>query len=54
MKKMIDSFGDDNAEVLVREIPDDALERAACIVTEGGVYTVAFWSGLDTCPAQPL
>lgn len=51
MKKIIATFSRVEEEMLDIEVSDDALERSACIVKEGGVLTVAFCSGLDTCPA---
>jgi len=33
------------------DISDHALEMAAISGLEGGAYTVAFCTGLDTCPA---
>jgi hypothetical protein len=39
-------------EIITCEISDESLELAAMAVKEiGGVQTLAFCSGLDTCPA---
>lgn len=39
-------------EHITSEISDEALERAAgTMKVAGGAFTVAFCSGLDTCPA---
>jgi hypothetical protein len=39
-------------DVLICEISDEALEAAAGTVTEkAGAFTLAFCSGLDTCPS---
>jgi hypothetical protein len=39
-------------EIFTQDIPDEALELAACVVKERPVaFTAAFCSGLDTCPA---
>ncbi len=39
-------------EILIDEVPDAALEAAACgMKDEAGAFTLAFCSGLDTCPA---
>jgi hypothetical protein len=42
-------------EVLSEAWPDAALERAAGKCWEGAVnpFTLAFCSGLDTCPSSP-
>lgn len=41
-------------ETLTQELPDAALEVAAGKYWEvGNPFTLAFCSGLDTCPAQP-
>ena len=51
MRVIFGSPNQDGEEMLAFEVTDDALERAARIVKEGGVATIAFCSGLDTCPA---
>jgi hypothetical protein len=39
-------------EILACEVSDEALEAAAGTVTEkAGAFTLAFCSGLDTCPS---
>lgn len=39
-------------ECIAFEMSDEALERAAgATKTVGGAFTLAFCSGLDTCPA---
>jgi hypothetical protein len=39
-------------EILAAKVTDEALEQAACIVKDCPVvFTTAFCSGLDTCPA---
>ena len=39
-------------EILTFEVSDEALEAAAGTVKEkAGAFTLAFCSGLDTCPA---
>jgi hypothetical protein len=39
-------------EILTFDVSDEALEAAAGTVTEkAGAFTLAFCSGLDTCPA---
>jgi len=40
---------DQAEEVFALDVSDSALEMAAR--TEGGAYTVAFCTGLDSCPA---
>ena len=35
------------------DVTDDELEIAANSGLEGGAYTVAFCTGLDSCPAAP-
>ena len=38
-------------EILISEVSDDALEAAACRMKDrAGAFTLAFCSGLDTCP----
>ncbi len=51
MKKTIVTLNQDQDELSVLDISDDALEAAACTAKEGGAVTLAFCSGLDTCPA---
>ena len=43
-------------EALSDELPDEALKAAAskCWVQAANPFTIAFCSGLDTCPAHPL
>jgi hypothetical protein len=43
-------------EALSAELPDAALEAAAskCWEQAANPFTIAFCSGLDTCPAYPL
>ncbi len=38
-------------EILIFEVSDEALEAAACTNDKAGAATLAFCSGLDTCPA---
>jgi hypothetical protein len=39
-------------EILTFQVSDEALEAAAATVKENaGAFTLAFCSGLDTCPA---
>jgi hypothetical protein len=39
-------------DILICEISDEALEAAAATVTEkAGAMTLAFCSGLDSCPS---
>ncbi|HEX3936791.1 MAG TPA: hypothetical protein VHX43_04735 [Xanthobacteraceae bacterium] len=43
---------EDEEAILAYEVSDEAVEAAAASVRHGGVSaTVAFCSGLDTCPA---
>ena len=38
-------------EILTYEVADEAVEAAACMVRDAaGSVTLAFCSGLDTCP----
>jgi len=50
---MIDSNIDQREEdILTFEVSDEALEAAAGMMKEkAGAFTLAFCSGLDTCPA---
>ncbi len=42
----------DEEALLISEISDEAIEAAASRVADGaGSQTIAFCSGLDTCPA---
>jgi hypothetical protein len=42
---------DDEDEILMRDVPDEALEAAACPGQgNGGAYTVAFCTGQLECP----
>jgi len=50
-KATIATLSRDEEEMLNLEVSDDALERAAYLVREGGALTIAMCSGLDTCPA---
>jgi hypothetical protein len=48
---MSDTSIQSEQEVLTYEVSDEALEAAAGAVTEkAGALTLAFCSGLDTCP----
>jgi hypothetical protein len=38
-------------EILGYDVADEALEAAACGNEKAGAITLAFCSGLDTCPA---
>jgi hypothetical protein len=37
-------------EILTFNVSDEALEAAAGTVEKAGAFTLAFCSGLDTCP----
>ena len=37
-------------EILTFDVSDEALEAAAGTVEKAGAFTLAFCSGLDTCP----
>ena len=51
---MNESTIDRDEQMLSDELPDAALEIAAGKYWEvGNPFTIAFCSGLDTCPAQP-
>jgi len=41
-------------EILSLDISDEALEAAARPADKTGNVTLAFCSGLDTCPGKPL
>ncbi len=38
-------------EIMACQVSDEALEAAACAQDRAGAITLAFCSGLDTCPA---
>jgi hypothetical protein len=39
-------------EILIYKVSDETLETAACgMKDKAGAFTLAFCSGLDTCPA---
>jgi hypothetical protein len=49
---MNESTIDRDEQILSEELPDVALEIAAATYGEAGnPFTIAFCSGLDTCPA---
>jgi hypothetical protein len=49
---MIDTYIQREEEILNFEVSDEALEAAAGSVKEkAGAFTLAFCSGLDTCPS---
>ena len=49
---MTDKYIHREEEILSFEVSDEALEAAAGSVTEkAGAFTLAFCSGLDTCPS---
>jgi len=49
---MTDKYIDGEEEILSFEVSDEALEAAAGSVKEkAGAFTLAFCSGLDTCPS---
>ena len=51
-KAMTDMFIGSEEEILSFEVSDEALEMAAGSVKEkAGAFTLAFCSGLDTCPS---
>ena len=51
-KAMIDKYIEREEEILSFEVSDEALEMAAGSVKEkAGAFTLAFCSGLDTCPS---
>ena len=44
--------GQTEEEMVAYEVPDEALEAAASVIKDkAGAFTLAFCSGLDTCPA---
>jgi hypothetical protein len=51
-KAMTDKYIEREEEILSFEVSDEALEMAAGPVKEkAGAFTLAFCSGLDTCPS---
>ena len=49
---MTDKYIQREVEILSFEVSDEALEAAAGSVKEkAGAFTLAFCSGLDTCPS---
>jgi len=49
---MTDKYIDREEEILSLQVSDEALEAAAGSVKEkAGAFTLAFCSGLDTCPS---
>jgi hypothetical protein len=51
-KAMIDKYIERDEEILSFKVSDEALEMAAGSVKEkAGAFTLAFCSGLDTCPS---
>jgi hypothetical protein len=49
---MTDKYIDGEEEILGFEVSDEALEAAVGSVKEkAGAFTLAFCSGLDTCPS---
>jgi len=49
---MTDKYIDREEEILSFEVSDEALEGAAGSVKQkAGAFTLAFCSGLDTCPS---
>jgi hypothetical protein len=49
---MTDNYIQREEEILSFEVSDEALEAAAGSVKEkAGAFTLAFCSGLDTCPS---
>ena len=49
---MTDKYIQKEEEILSFEVSDEALEAAAGSVKEkAGAFTLAFCSGLDTCPS---
>jgi hypothetical protein len=49
---MTDKYIQREEDVLSFEVSDEALEAAAGLVKEkAGAFTLAFCSGLDTCPS---
>jgi hypothetical protein len=51
-RPMTDKYIEREEEILSFEVSDEALEAAAGSVKEkAGAFTLAFCSGLDTCPS---
>jgi hypothetical protein len=51
-KAMTDMYIASEEEILSFEVSDEALEMAAGSIKEkAGAFTLAFCSGLDTCPS---
>jgi hypothetical protein len=49
---MADNYIQREEEIFIFEVSDEALEAAAGSVKEkAGAFTLAFCSGLDTCPS---
>jgi hypothetical protein len=51
MEKSTVKFDETDDEILGYDVADEALEAAACGNEKAGAITLAFCSGLDTCPA---
>lgn len=51
MNKSTIGFGVTEDDIVAYEVCDEALEAAACTQDRAGAITLAFCSGLDTCPA---
>jgi hypothetical protein len=52
MTDMTDMYIGSEEEILSFEVSDEALEMAAGSIKErAGAFTLAFCSGLDTCPS---
>lgn len=51
MNKSTISCDQIDEEIVAFEVSDEALEAAACLKDKAGAVTLAFCSGLDTCPA---
>jgi hypothetical protein len=52
MSESLNDFVPDDEKALSNELPDAALEVAAskCWELVGNLFTLAFCTGLDTCP----
>ena len=50
MNKALTNLALSDEETLTDELPDVALEAAASQVSSGNPYTLAFCSGLSSCP----
>jgi hypothetical protein len=48
---MTDKYIQREEEILSFEVSDEALEAAAGSMEKAGAFTLAFCSGLDTCPS---